>query len=104
MALFVISGLYAGRSVIRTGGGRVYVHVPAEVAKGLKSRRVRATAIVNSERCVDRILHGSVLTFVASLVKVGATYRVDIPSCYAQMIVKLADCGSLDLWLAPITE
>jgi hypothetical protein len=104
VALFVISGLYAGRCVIRTGGGRTYVHVPAEVVDEIRSRRVRVTAIVNSERCGSRALHGSVFTFIASLVKVGSTYRINIPSRYAQMIAKLADCGSLDLWLAPLTE
>jgi ribosomal protein L14E/L6E/L27E len=104
MALFIISGVYAGRCVIRTGGGRTYVHVPADVIKGLRSKKVRVTAIVNAEKCADRVLHGSVITFVASLVKVGTTYRVNIPSRYVAMIAKLAGCGSLDLWLAPHTE
>jgi hypothetical protein len=104
VALFVISGVYAGRCVVRAGGGRLYVHVPAEVIKELRSRKVRVTAIVNSERCVDRVLHGSVITFVASLIKVGATFRINIPARYAEMLSKLAGCGSLDLWLAPLTE
>jgi ribosomal protein L14E/L6E/L27E len=103
VALFVISGVYAGRFVVRTGGGRTYVHVPADVIKELRSRRVRVTAIVNAEKCVDRVLHGSVITFVVSPVRVGTTYRVNIPVRYAQMISNLADCGSLDLWLAPHT-
>jgi ribosomal protein L14E/L6E/L27E len=104
MVLFIISGVYAGRCVIRTGGGRTYVHVPADVIKELRTRKVRVTAIVNAEKCVDKVLHSSVITFVASLVKVGVTYRVNIPSRYAAMIAKLAGCGSLDLWLAPVTE
>jgi hypothetical protein len=104
MASFVISGVYAGRCTVRASGGRVYVHVPAEIVKELRSKRARVVAIINSENCVDKILHRSVVTFVASLVKVGITYRVNIPSRYATMIAKLADCGSLDLWLAPLTE
>jgi ribosomal protein L14E/L6E/L27E len=104
VALFVISGVYAGRCVIRTGGGRTYVHVPADVIKELRSRKVRVTAIVNAEKCVDKVLHSSVITFVASLVKVGTTYRVNIPARYATMISRLAGCGSLDLWLAPVAE
>jgi hypothetical protein len=104
MALLIISGgVYAGRCVVRTGGGRTYVHVPTEVIKELRSNKVKVIAVVNSEKCVDKVLHGSVITFIASLVKVGATYRVNIPSRYAPMISKLADCGSLDVWLAPIT-
>jgi hypothetical protein len=104
MAMFIISaGVYAGRCVVRTGGGRTYVHVPAEVIRELRSNKVKVIAIVNAEKCTERALQGSVITFVASLVKVGATYRLNIPSRYAPMISKLADCGSLDLWLAPHT-
>jgi len=104
MALFAISGVYAGRCAVRASGGRVYVHVPAEIIKELRSKRARVVAIINSEDCVDKILHGSVITFVASLVKVGTTYRVNIPSRYATLISRLAGCGSLDLWLAPHIE
>jgi hypothetical protein len=104
VALFIISGVYAGRHVIRTGGGRVYLHVPADVVSEVRSRRVRVVAIVNAERCTDRVLHGSVVTFVASLVRVGATYRINVPSHYTPMLSKLEDCGSLDVWLAPLTE
>jgi hypothetical protein len=103
-ALFVISGVYAGRCVVRASGGRVYVHVPAEIVKELRSKRARVAAIVNSENCVDKILHRSVVTFVASLVKVGVTYRINVPSRYASMISRLAGCGYLDIWLAPHTE
>jgi uncharacterized membrane protein len=104
MAIVVISGVYAGRHTIRTGGGRVYLHVPADVVGEVRSRRVRIVAIVNAEKCADRVLHGSVITFVASPVKVGTTYRINVPSHYVPMLSKLEDCGSLDIWLAPHTE
>jgi hypothetical protein len=106
MSLFIlsISGIYAGRHTVRSGGDRIYVHIPSDVALEVKSKRVRVTAIVNSEKCVERILHGSVITFVASLVKVGATFRINIPAHYSPMVSRISDCGSLDLWLAPHTE
>jgi hypothetical protein len=106
VSLFIlsISGIYAGRHTVRAGGGRVYVHIPSDVASEVKSRRVRVVAIVNSERCSERTLHGSILTFVASLVKVGSTYRINIPSHYTPAVSKISDCGSLDLWLSPLTE
>jgi hypothetical protein len=104
MALFVISGVYAGRHRVRTGGGRVYFHIPADIVSEVRSRRVRVTGIVNAEKCTERVLNGSVVTFVASLVRVGTTFRINIPSHYAHMLSKLEDCGSLDIWLAPHIE
>lgn len=88
---------------MRSGGGRVYIHIPSDVALEVKSKRVKVTAVVNSERCPERTLHGSLITFVASLVKVGTTYRINIPSYYMPMVSRIANCGSLDLWLAPHT-
>jgi hypothetical protein len=80
----------------------VYIHVPADVVGEVRSRKVRVVAIVNAEGCTDRVLQGSVITFVASLVRVGATFRINVPSHYTPMLSKLEDCGSLDVWLAPL--
>jgi hypothetical protein len=103
MALIIISGFYAGRHRLRMSGGRLYLHIPAEVVRELNSRRVRVTAIVNAEECSDRRLHGSIIPFVATLVKVGTTFRLNIPSHYAPALAGIANCSTLDVWLASLT-
>ncbi len=97
----VISGVYAGRHELRSGGGRLYVHIPAKLVRELEGRRVRVVAVVNAERCPDKHLHNSILQFRATLVEVGGTYRLNIPSYYARGMAGLANCATLDVWLAP---
>jgi hypothetical protein len=103
VAIVVISGFYAGRRRLRMSGGRLYLHIPADVVGELSNRRVRVTAIVNAEGCSDRRLHGSIVPFVATLVKVGASFRLNIPSHYAPALAGIANCSTLDVWLAPLT-
>jgi hypothetical protein len=104
MAMFVITGLYVGRRRLRAGGGRVYLHVPSEIVGGLGDRRVRVTAIVNAEECSSKVLNGSVIHFVATLVRIGTTYRINVPSSYAPALAEVVNCSTLDVWLAPITK
>jgi hypothetical protein len=103
MALIIVSGFYAGRHNLRMSGNRMYVHIPAEIVKELSSRRVKVTAVVNAEECSDRRLHNSIIPFIATLVKVGATFRLNIPSHYVPALAKLVNCATLDIWLAPVS-
>jgi hypothetical protein len=104
MAMFVVTGVYAGRRKLRASGGRFYLHVPSEIVGGLGSRRVRVTMIVNAEECSSKRLNGSIIHFVATLVRIGATYRINVPSSYAPALAEVVSCSTLDVWLAPITK
>ncbi len=102
--MFVIAGVYAGRRRLRASGGRLYLHVPSEIVEGLGGRRVRVTAIVNAEECTSKRLNGSIIHFVATLVRIGATYRINVPSSYAPALAEVVSCSTLDIWLAPLTR
>jgi hypothetical protein len=104
LVMVVISGVYAGRHDVRSGGGRLYVHIPAKLVGELEGRRVRVVAVVNAERCIDRRLHNSILQFRATLVEAGGTYRLNIPSYYARGMAGLANCATLDVWLTPMAR
>jgi hypothetical protein len=103
VALIIVSGFYAGRYNMRMSGNRMYVHIPAEIVRELSSRKVKVIAIVNAEECSDKKLHNSIIPFVATLVKVGATYRLNVPSHYVPALAKLVNCATLDIWLAPVS-
>jgi hypothetical protein len=103
MVLIIVSGFYAGRHNMRISGNRMYVHIPAEIVRELSSRRVRVTAVVNAGACNDRRLHNSIISFTATLVKVGATFRLNIPSHYVPALATLVNCATLDIWLAPVS-
>ncbi len=101
MTLVLSGGLYVGEHAIRVAGGRAYVHIPKKAVEGFMSRRVKAIARVNATKCADRSVHGSMLSFSATLVEAGGTYRLNLPSYYLSLASKIADCGSLEIWLAP---
>jgi hypothetical protein len=101
--MLIAAGYYAGRYRLRTGGGKTYVHIPVELVEELKSRKVRVTAVVSALGCNNVLLHSSLLSFTATLVEVGGTYRLNIPSRYASL-KEIADCGVIDVWLSPIAE
>jgi hypothetical protein len=101
--MIVTSGLYVGRYKLRTGGGKLYVHVPVRLVEELKSRKVRVVAVVSALGCNNMLLHNSLLSFTATLVEVGGTYRLTIPSRYASL-KEIAECAVLDVWLSPIAE
>jgi hypothetical protein len=100
--MFVITGVYAGRRRLRASGGRLYLHIPRDLVEVLGDRRVRVTAIVNAEECASKRLNGSIIQFAATLVRIGATYRVYVPSKYASELAEIVGCSTLDVWLVPV--
>ncbi len=100
-ALYAIGGLYVGEHLVRISRGRAYVHIPKKAVEGFTSRKVKVLARVNANRCEDRSVHGSILSFPATLVNAGGTFRVNLPSYYYTLALKIASCGSLEVWLAP---
>ena len=103
MFMIIATGLYMGRYKLRMGGGKLYVHIPVKLVEELKSRKVRVTAVVNALGCSNMILHNSLLSFTATLVETGGTYRLNIPSRYASL-KEVLDCAVLDIWVAPYAE
>jgi hypothetical protein len=102
VATIIVSGvLHAGEHEVRLSQGRAYIHIPVKTVEGLTSRRVRVLARVNAERCEERNLHGLLLSFTATLVKAGGTYRINIPSYYFTLASKIANCGRLEVLLIP---
>jgi hypothetical protein len=99
--VLAIGGLYVGEHLVRISRGRAYVHIPKKAVEGFTSRKVKVLARVNANRCEDRNIHGSILSFPATLVNAGGTYRVNLPSYYYTLALKIASCGSLEVWLAP---
>jgi hypothetical protein len=100
--MIVTTGLYVGRYKLRTGGGKVYIHIPIKLVGELASRKVRVVAIINALACNNRVLHGSLIAFTATLVEVGGTYRLGIPSRYASALRDVIDCVEIDVWVTPI--
>jgi hypothetical protein len=99
--IIVSGGLHVGEHEVRLSQGRAYIHIPVKTVEGLTSRRVRVLARVNAERCEERGLHGLLLSFTATLVKAGGTYRINIPSYYFTLASKIANCGRLEVLLIP---
>ncbi len=102
MAMIVITGVYAGRRRLRGSKGRLYLHIPRVLVEVLGGRRVRVTAIVNAENCASKRLNGSIIQFAATLVRIGPTYRVYVPSSYATELAEIVGCSTLDVWLTPV--
>jgi hypothetical protein len=100
--IFVIAeGLYVGEHRIRISGKRAYIHLPKKAVEGLGTKKVKVIARVNASRCEDLKVHGSILSFPATLINAGGTFRVNLPAYYYSLALKLANCGSLEVWLAP---
>jgi hypothetical protein len=99
--VIVSGGLYAGEHEVRLSQGRAYIHIPAKTVEGLISRNVKVLARVNAEKCEERGLHGLLLSFTATLVKAGGTYRINIPSYYFTLASKIVNCGRLEVLLVP---
>jgi hypothetical protein len=103
-----VKGYYVGRRVIRSYRGQVYIHIPAKIVNALgveRSRRVKATMILNTEVCQSRAFHGIMIRFVGMLVvsgRFGSSYRLTIPSNYGWILSKLAGCAKVDVWLEPV--
>jgi hypothetical protein len=101
MAIILSGGLYVGEHEVRVAGGRAYLHIPVKAVEGFRSRRVKVVARVNADKCDDKSIHGSILSFPATLVNAGGTYRVNLPSYYLSLASKITNCGSLEVWLEP---
>jgi hypothetical protein len=101
MTIIVSGGLYVGEHEIRVAGGRAYIHIPVKAVEGFKSRRVRVIARVEATKCEDRSVNGSILSFPATLVNAGGTFRINLPSYYLSLALKIVGCGSLQVWLEP---
>jgi hypothetical protein len=99
--IIALEGLYVGEHEVRMGGGRAYIHIPKKAVEEFTNRKVKVIAKVNASRCEDKSVHGSILSFPATLVEAGGTYRLNLPSYYLSLASKIADCGSLEIWLAP---
>jgi len=100
-------GVYMGRRNLRGRGGHVYVHIPASlVALNGLAGRVVATATLNSRGCgqIGDRLDGSTFRFTGSLARAGGSYRLLLPKDYSEVLIELAGCASVDLWLQPIIE
>jgi hypothetical protein len=97
--VIVSGGLYVGEHAVRLSKGRAYIHIPIKSVEGLISRRVKILARVNASKCEDKTVHGSILSFSATLVNAGGTYRVNLPSYYLSLASKIMNCGSLEVWL-----
>ena len=99
--IIVPRALYAGEHALRYSGNRAYVHLPIKTVEGLTGRKVKVIARVNARGCKDGNDHDQLISFMATLVKTGRTYRVTLPSYYAPLAMRIRDCGSLEIWLIP---
>jgi len=100
----ILSAIYLGKYKVRNSGLEFYFHVPRKlVDSGL--HRVRVVIRVDASGCVDKSYHGSTAVFRASLTRIGgSSYRIKIPSRFRSMASSIKDCGSIDVWIAPIFE
>jgi hypothetical protein len=100
----ILSAIYLGKYKVRNSGLEFYFHVPRKlVDPGL--RRVRVMVRVDASGCVDKNYHGSTAVFRATLTRIGgSSYRIKIPTRFRSMAWSIKDCGSLDVWIAPILE
>jgi hypothetical protein len=96
--------IYAGRYRLRSSHNLFYFHIPVKIVESLGSRRARVTAMVNADGCSDKKYSGSVIVFRATLIYIGGTIRIRIPSRYSELCKSIIDCGSIDVWLEPIPE
>jgi hypothetical protein len=101
MTLILSGGLYVGEHGVRVARGRAYFHIPVKAVEGFRGRKVRVVARVNADKCDDKNIHGSILSFPATLVNAGGTYRVNLPSYYLSLASKIVNCGNLQVWLEP---
>jgi hypothetical protein len=100
----LVSKMYAGKYQMRSSNDVFYFHIPLKIAENLGSRRARVTAMVNADGCDNKIYHGSIIVFRATMIYIGGTIRIRIPKRYADLCRSIKECGSIDVWLEPIPE
>jgi hypothetical protein len=99
-----IAGLYLGKYRVRSSGSEFYFHIPRKLVDP-NLKRVRVLIRVDASGCVDKTYHGSTVMFRASLTRIGdSSYRIKIPSRFRSMAMCIRDCGSLDVWIAPLLD
>jgi len=96
-----IGGLYVGTYQLKASGGRYYVHVPMKLVSRFANRKVNVLIQVDARSCPD--IHGIRAAFPAMLVKTGDTFRLNIPSKFAKLALRVQECkGQLDVWISPL--
>lgn len=96
-----VGALYVGGYKIRASGGRFYVHVPAKLVSRFAHRKVSVLVQVDASGCSD--IHGIRAMFPAMLVKTGDTFRINIPSKFTRLALRVQECnGQLDVWISPL--
>jgi hypothetical protein len=93
-----------GSYKIRLSSGGAYIHVPAKLVAQLGMRRAKVIMQIDSRECADTIFHGSVITFPATLTRVGDTFRVKIPKKFVPLVERVKDCATVDVWLEPLLD
>jgi hypothetical protein len=102
--MWISQRVYAGRYRLRSSQDLFYFHIPLKIVENLGSRRARVTAAIIAEGCSNKIYHGSTIVFRATLIYIGGTIRIRIPTRYSELCRSIKDCGSIDVWLEPIPE
>jgi hypothetical protein len=96
-----VGGLYIGSYKIRASGGRFYIHVPVKLASRFAHRKVNIMFQVDARECRD--VHGIRAMFPAMLVRTGDTFRINIPSKFTRLALRVQECkGQLDVWVSPL--
>ena len=94
-------GVYVGNYQLRASGGRFYIHVPAKLVSRFAHRKVSVLVQVDAKGCPD--IHGIKAMFPAMLVKTGDTFRINIPSRFTKLALRIQECREqLDVWIAPL--
>ena len=96
-----VGGLYIGSYQPRASGGRHYIHVPVKLVSRFAHRKVNVLVQVDARDCSD--IHGARAMFPAMLVKTGDTFRINIPSKFTKLALRVQECkGQLDVWISPL--
>lgn len=95
--------LYLGVYKLRSSGGCYYFHIPVRLAS-LGTRRVRVLMQINAGGCGNKVYHGSIIVFPATLTQVGESFRIRIPSKFRSLAESVKDCGSVDVWIELIPD
>jgi hypothetical protein len=94
-----VGGLYIGSYRLRASSGRHYIYVPAKLVSRFAHRKVNVLIQVDATNCSD--IHGIRAAFPAMLVKTGDTFRVNIPSKFTRLALRVQECrGQLDVWIS----
>jgi hypothetical protein len=96
-----VGGWYVGSYRLRASGGRFYIHVPAKLVSRFSHHKVSVLIHVDARGCPD--IHGIRAMFPAMLVKTGDTFRINIPSRFTKLALRVQECkGQLDVWISPL--